>query len=326
MPWWSELWKTRAHDWVFGWLEPSQAPAAPSGELEPDTAYLSVFLKSARIVDVRRGLTSFYGAVHSHIRLAHKSGGQAEFNVVTTPSELRDVDARSIDRVIQVNQRLLGPVPYVGGDLEIELGLFSIASGNLVAPYLDLVQTLSEAAGVAYVSSALPFAGPILKAMRLLTSAGPDVTLEIGLATTVPTPRLGYCVAIRAPKSTVNLRKLRLDPDDFRLLTSEGPLAEYPYVVLQVTAEPRRSDWFTIPELASAYRALQAQFREGRASGVQEALAVFHRAARTCNDLLDHQARQLIQKVDQIYAAEPEQVRGSGGRQRQLPDLHELEL
>jgi hypothetical protein len=331
MSWWTNVWTKQAEDWIFAWLGPNQVPhSAGRGEAAVDTDYLSVFLKSARVVNVRQGLTTFYGTVHSYIRLAHRSDGTAEFNVITTPAGLKNVDAAGIDRVVQLNQRLLGPVPYVGGDLEIELGLFSVPSGNLAGPYLELIQTLSETAGVAYVSAALPFAEPIVQGMKLLTHSQGAVSLEIGFSTTMPVPSLGYCVAIRAPKDAIQVDQLKVDPSDFRLIDATRAISRYPYIVVEVQAGTQRSDWFKIPELSAAYKAVQAEYRAGRQQGVEEALATFRRVALTCNDLHEADARQLVDKVGQTYArtgAPAAAVRGTGGgRANKMPDLSEIAL
>ncbi len=330
MGWWTNIWTQQAEDWIFAWLGPGQAPQnSITGEAEADTHYLSVFLKSARVVDVRRGLTTFYGTVHSYIRMAHRSQGTAEFNVITTPAGLKNVDAAGIDRVVQFNKRLLGPVPYVGGDLEIEIGLFSVASGNLAGPYLELMETLSESAGVAYVSAVLPFAAPILQAMKLLTSSQDKVSLETGFSTTMPDPLLGHCVAIRAPKGAIRVDRLWLDPSDFRLIDETGAINQYPYIVVELKADTERSDWFKIPEIAAAYKDVQDEYRAGRQQAIEEALTTFRRVALTCNDLLENDARQLVDKVNLKYASlgpPAAAVRGTSAPSGSMPELSEIGL
>ena len=331
MGWWDRAWKTRAEDWVFGWLAPGQVPGgAPSGNVEPDAAYLNIFLKSARIVNLREGLGTFYGAVHSFTRLPHRSTNTAEFNVVTTPSELKNADAGGIDRVVQINQRLLGPVPYVDGDLELEIGLFSVAASNLAAPYLSLLESLSKTAGVSFISAAVSLSGPILEGVKLLTGSDRDVRLEIGLSMTEPKPRQGYCVVMRAPKEAVKLADLRLDGSDFRLLGADGrAVKDYPYMVIEVSAGPRRPDWFKIPELAKAYARIQELYRDG-SEDTGAALQLFRRIARTSNDLIQSDADALADKVDSMYRVTSVQQTHRGiqkaGSPRELPDLEEMNL
>src|SRR5829696_3133081 len=123
MAFWDAIFRRRAEDWTYSYLSEEQVPDEDKPKpMEPNSAYLSIILKSARVVDVRRGLSRLYGTVHSFASVPHLSAGSAEFQVVTAPEDLRNVDASRIDRVVQLDQRLLGPVPYRGGTLELEVG------------------------------------------------------------------------------------------------------------------------------------------------------------------------------------------------------------
>jgi hypothetical protein len=165
--------------------------------------------------------------------------------------------------------------------------------------------------------------------MKLLTGREKDVGLEIGFSTTLPQPRLGYVAAVRAPKPDLPVEKLSVDPGDFRLLNGGRPLADYPYMVLEVTASAIRPDWHQIPELASAYKRVQEEYRAGRETATAEALTMFRRVALTCNDLLDSDARQLVDKVMAQYtlSGPPDAARrGPGAAAKALPDLKAIQL
>lgn len=283
-------------------------------------------------MNVRRGLKKFYGAVHSFMEIPHRSQEKAQFNVVTAPDALKNIDAGNVDRVVSMNHRLLGPVPYAGGDLDIQVGLFSIASSDLAAPYLSLLESLSKNAGVSFMSAAVPFAGPILEGMKLLAGSDKDSILEIGLSDTQKPPRQGYLVAIRATRDELNPKELKLNPPDFQLLDAAGtPLTAFPYFVLEVRAERERSDWFMIPEIKEAYKQIQELYRTDKAADTKEAVNRFRRIALTCNDLLTQDAEQLVKKVDTMYATlAPERTRGTRSSPRRrpenLPNLDQLRL
>jgi hypothetical protein len=328
----SDLWRTETQDWVHGWLDANQTPGgSPAGDVKPDASYLSVFLKSARVVNVRSGFTKFYGAVHSLMRLPQRSAKMADFNVITTPTELKNVDSDGIDRVIQMNHRLLGPVPYVDGDLDVEVGLFSVETSNLAAPYLNLLESLSKTAGVSFISAATPFAAPILEGVKLLTSGNRDTVLEIGLAMSQQRPRQGIYVAMRAPKSQVKLSDLKVDPSDYRLLTEDGePMSQYPYFVLEFSASSQRPDWYMIPEIAAAYAHVQSLYREGSPE-TASAVEMFRRTALTCNDLVSDDAAALAARMSKLYqlVAPGDATRGGsvpGAALATMPDLRSLNL
>lgn len=135
----------------------------PIRAIKSDSEYISIVLKSMRVVNVRVGFSKFYTTVHSYISLSHASGTRANFYVCTTPGQLEEFDKSNVDRIININKRLLGPVPYVGGDLNLELGLFSIKSADLIKPFVSLLTDISNLAGVSFIKAAEPYVAPLKK-------------------------------------------------------------------------------------------------------------------------------------------------------------------
>jgi hypothetical protein len=94
--------RSRAEQWTYLHL-----PGQPDGEIEPESAYLSVFLRSAHVVDVRRGLRKLYGAVSSSLALPTRSGTTAQFLSTISPRALRDVDS---DHFKDISEKIgIGP-------------------------------------------------------------------------------------------------------------------------------------------------------------------------------------------------------------------------
>jgi hypothetical protein len=318
--------RTRAQSWTYVELD----AGTPRRDIIPDDAYVSIYLRSARIVDVRRGLRRFYGVVHSTTRVAGRTGGYAEFSTVVAPPQLRDVEANRPEHFILLSHRLLGPVPYVGGDLEAEVGLFSVASADLTAPYLGLLEAMSRQAGVAFVNVAKPFVAPLVQGINLLSGASASM-LEIGLANSWRPPRTGWIVAVRAPRDDGPKRPLSVSADDFVLLDADGRAVEdHSYLVLEVVADRRRDDWPTIPELASAYETVQSEYRRGPGKDFDRAVAAFRSTALTCNDLLPDDAWELVEQVEarlrRIGPPRPRVRDGSGGDALDLPPLESVPL
>jgi hypothetical protein len=189
---WANLWKSEAKDWVVGRITSTPEPAP----LQPGVSYVSVFLRRMRIVNARVAFNRFYGTVQSYARLPHLSGQAIEFHSATTPSQLRDAAKKDFGSFAFGSRRLLGPVPYQGGDLELEIGLFATKSQDMLQPYLDILEDLSSAAGVGLCAVAQPYLDPLAKGIQLLTGGSAESTLEIGLATTLDKPVPGrYFVA-----------------------------------------------------------------------------------------------------------------------------------
>jgi hypothetical protein len=280
-------------------------------------------LKSLRIVDVRKGLKRFYGAVHSWSSVSHAAQGRVEFQVVTTPSELKDADAAHLDRVISMDRPLLGPVPYRGGGLELELGLFSILSQDLTGPFLDVLENMSKAAGVTFVTAARPFVEPLTQGISLLTGTTGDSLLEVGLSKAWE-PTTGYYAILRAPRGRIRQEDVRVASDQ-RLVDANGnAIQDYPYIVFSVETRRDRPNWFEIPELKTAYDELEAEARRGRVDDVEQAFAVFRRAALLSPDLLFDDAKLIVNKVDARLKEVLGSAQTAGRPPAPLPELKEF--
>src|SRR4051794_3651502 len=109
-------------DWTF-------LPLTIDADATEGEYYLTIDLGSMRTPETERGYTKWYGAVHSFVSVPTSDAtDNAKFRVVTTRSNLKDIDATNLDRVLQFNKRLLGPIPYRGGMLTFEVGLYSVKS------------------------------------------------------------------------------------------------------------------------------------------------------------------------------------------------------
>src|SRR5215468_55481 len=169
MGFWNDLWRTKSKNYLAKYI--NAGPSVQAGQ-----EYLTIDLEALHIVNVRKGLTKFYGAVHSNIGIPYLSGEMREFQFLSTPPELGEADAKNLDRVIPGPFRLLDGVPYRGGKIDLEVGLFSIVAADLAGPYLNLLGDLSQKAGVAFVSAAIPFVDVLHSGFKAI--AGGD-TLEI---------------------------------------------------------------------------------------------------------------------------------------------------
>ncbi len=323
----SKIFKSRMKDWIYAPLDATQVPGSSAPALlTPDQAYINVTLNSFRIVDVRKGLSKFYGVVHSSCDIKGLSGATT-FNLVTTPSALAAVDSSKLDRVLTMQKRLLGPVPYRGGDVNIEIGLFSIKEADLAGPFLSILEDLSGLAGTAFIKAALPFAQPLQKGVELLTGSGDQAILEIGLARSYLEGgiKTGHFVLMRAEKDTVDTRSLKVDPADYKVAGPDGKaVADYPYLLFEISATRERTDWFSIPALKEAYDKLMEAVKNGDAPGVQERMAAFRLTAMTSDDLLQDDGEALAKKVKTRIEGIMGSATTGGGRAPKLPELRDI--
>jgi hypothetical protein len=330
MGWLSDIFKTKAKSWYYAQLPAAQTPGSvPVQTIEADQAYINVWLKSMRIVNVRKGLSEFYPTVHSHIELQNISGKASSFNYVTTPNNLEKLDGSRIDKVVNINRRLLGPVPYRGGDIKFEVGLFSIKQADLAEPFIKLLADMSTLGGVSFVSAALPYVKPLEQGIELLTGSQSDTILEIGVVTEFNPVQTGYFVVMRAPANSIKTSELKVDKNDYRLTYKNGEdIEDYPYLVFEISASTNRDEWFNISEVSMAYNALREEVRKGDHTSAGKALQLFNRIVYTSPDLLMKDAEVIIKKVGddvaKILSAVPTSLESA--KISDLPPLEKYEI
>jgi hypothetical protein len=296
---WENIFRKKSETWFFQQLTPTQVPGNfRTKRVEPGKEYLSIKIMTMHIVDVRKGFSNFYGAVHSFISIPYKDGSFAQFNVLTTPTQLQKVDGTNVDKVIIKNIPLLARVPYQGGTVTVEMGLFSIKEENLAAPFLSLLSNMAQSSSVSFISKTIPFLEPLRQGIDIITGSDKVSALEIGLSTFLDEINTGYYVIIKAPKDKMKNVKFKLD-EDFTLIDENGSLiSDYAYIVFMINSEKDRGDFFSIPEISSTYNKLQADINSGNHQSAQDSLVVFKRMALTSKDLIFEDAKTICSKVE----------------------------
>lgn len=276
------------------------ASTEPRTFVEPDTQYVRVWLRSARIVDVRRLTSKFHAVVHARFSYADRTGEQQVACVVAPDKSFEALDPKNLDRFIVINQPLLGPVPY-RGSLSMEVGLFSVAAADLAKPYLELLADLTKNASVAILGQLKPFIDPIQHGAETLFKSTAS-ELEIGIARTDTNLQIGNIVVARVDKGAIPRDGMRLDPSDFKLLDANGaPVTNFPYLVLGIEGATERPDYAAIPDIRNGWDAVQRSAREGRPLGeVRQRLAELSRALWLSPDLV----RSDKQRIVKIFTSE----------------------
>ncbi|BCM91935.1 hypothetical protein IAD21_03813 [Abditibacteriota bacterium] len=336
-----DIWFDGAQTWTLVPLADTQVDGditARTRNIQANEEYVTVNLKSFNLVHTRQGWSRYYGAIHSFISLSNPAVERSTVGRVISPNQLMSSDAAHADRIITVDQPLFGPAPYCGGNLELELGLFSVKTADLARPYLDLLQELSPVAKISFVSVALPFVEPLKKGVELITGSG-DTELQIGLDTK-RVPQTGWWLLMRAPKGSVDTAQLRVTPSDFRLIDQQGELySDVPYLIFSIEATTRREEYYEIPELKEAYNKLRKLVRDAStdpkiADEAKLSLQYFIRLLKTSPDLVMADAQYIARKIQEWYGQVMDagldlNTRGileSDHLERHLPSLEEVPL
>lgn len=318
---WGDVWRTEAKSWAFGHI-------GTTTDISPHKKYLSVMLRQLRIVNARVGFSRFYGAVEFYGRLPKLSGAAAEFASVSSPSKLRDIHKKDLGNFVFGNQRLLGPIPYVGGDLELEIGLFTIKSQDLLMPYLELLGELSSSAGLAFVSVATPYISAIKKGASALMRPEGSSSLEIGASVTFNPVQSGSYFAARMSSGDYDLSKFSVD-DNYYLLDDQGQrIAGVPYLIFSVDQSSVRDDWHQIPAISASYNQLMDAVRKQKSyKEVSSYFEHFRRVVLTDPDILSEHGPQIVTWAQaNVAAAQGATKTSREGEGPALPPLHALQL
>jgi hypothetical protein len=262
-----------------------------------DKQYVRVWLRAARIVDVRRWSSKFHATVHGQFVYVDRLQGTREVMSIVAPDKaFEEMDPRNLDRFIVVNQPLLGPIPY-RGELAIDVALFSVVAADLAKPYLDLLADLTNAASVSFLVQAKPFIEPLRRGVEMLLFNGNRAHLEIGLTRTDTALRIGNIVVARVQKGTFKPEDLHLDPQDFGLLDGNGrPVTAFPYMILGVEASTERADYATIPELRTGWETVRQAASEGRSvEDVRGRFDQLRRAIWLSPDLIQTDKKRIVE-------------------------------
>jgi hypothetical protein len=326
MSWVREFLRKEPDDTFFG---PVQAPnaTAPGAPIEPESGYLGLYLESMRLSAARVRGQTFYGAVTSTCHVVARSGSRAELVAVSTPESLRGADPAHLDRVITGTIPLVDAVPYRGGGLDAEIGLFAIPESYLTGPYLELLGDVATVACAflppvgALAGAAL--IGPVRKGMDLLFGAATGTRLEVGLAHTWLAVAPGYCAVVRAAEPPGGFR---IDAGH-HLTNPDGSEVRVPYLVLRLDVRRERHNWADIPDISAAYQVIADAARRGDLVAAKEALASFRRIAVFSPDLLAADGQRLHDKVaEQVRLAFPPTATSGPHQPKGFPDLADIRL
>jgi hypothetical protein len=262
-----------------------------------DESYVELYIDSLRLRNVRRFATRFDGVAYSFVTLAFDGTAKTMVPAVSKPDKLAQLDPGGLSNVITVDKQMMGALPWRGGQLLLELGLFSVKGGNLLTPVLDYVTEISNAAGVSFVGKIAPFAPLISKGIDLLAGQTNDVALEIGLDTAIDLKAPGtHAIIAVAKNTTIDPARLSIDPDDRKLLLDGAPLAQA-YCVFSVRKTAAKADFGEIPELKEKYADLMTAIKSGEAEKMKAALTAFRLAVIASPDLTTGDGGRLIAKA-----------------------------
>lgn len=293
-----EIWKP-SENWTCLELSSSQLPdSCRTDPLKTDDSYVEIWMKGLRIPHPRIGARIFYGMVNCSTSLSHIGSGDVTFNVVNTPDALKKVDGSGLGNAIPVDQLLVGPTPYRGGVIHMEMGLFSVCDGNYVDSFLNVLTDLSKNASIPYISQAIPFVGPVDRLVQILLGANKDNKLEIGIKRSFK--KSGYFAIIGASandfrKANIDTNQIKLN-DQYHLIYNNNDLA-YTYLVFSIETIANRENWCEIPDVLAAYNDIRNAIKDGNPDAIGIQCKKFSQITRASPDLTLDDVEKINEKV-----------------------------
>ena len=318
-----------ATTWTFVDNIPDPGLGLTGKPIDPDNCYIEIFVESLRLKQARRFATSFHGVVYSFVRLAQDGMEDAELAAISKPDKLANLDPTNLDRVITVSNRITGALPWRGGTLGLEIGLFSVKQGNLISPVLDYVTRVSEAGGISFIGQVKPFLPLITAGMDLIAGQTEDAVIEVALDTDMHLTESRLCAIVAVPADSFDRTKLSLDPADRTLLLDGKPLQEA-YCVFSIRRTEQKADFGAIPEIRTAWEGLRTEIKGNDKNRAGEALAAFKRTVTVSPDLIQSDGERLIKKAeDQLknaFRGGPSPVSQKGGKGSDIGSLDGIGL
>jgi hypothetical protein len=282
-------------DWTLLSNIPDPGFGIAGKPVTPDDCYIELY-ESLRLEKARRFATTFHGVIYSFASLAREGANRAELASVTKPQNIAALDANNLDRVITVSKRIMRAMPWRGDPFGVELGLFSVKSGNLLTPLINYVTKVSDKAGISVLTKLDPFMPLITEGLDMIAGQRNDTEVELAIDTDLSLAQSGLFALVAKPKAEFETATLTIDPTDRKLLRSGKPL-QAAYCVFSIRSTKRNADWGTIPALQSSYSDFAAAITSGRHKDAEEALAAFNRQVIVCPDLISADKERLKAKA-----------------------------
>jgi hypothetical protein len=270
-------------------------------DFEPDECYVSLYVESLRLERARRFGTRFNGLVYSMVTLAREWESTAKLTAVSKPDRLSELDDSGIGKVITVTKEMMAPTAYRGGAVSLELGLFSVKSGNVLSPILDYVVKVSETAGISSVTAVKPFIPLVVGGMNLIAGVGNDTALEVGVDTDLSLKKSGVSAIIATDKTDIDHDQLELKKDG--TLLHKGEALTCGYVTFSFRKADEKADYGEIQELTDRFAELKTAIRSGNKRDANAAFRTFKLTSLTSPDLITADANRLVTKARALLDA-----------------------
>lgn len=263
--------------------------------LVPGEDYVRFNILSQRL-HTRGFMQTLYPAVHFRAF----ARGDLDFQTFVAPEFLGSVSKARLDRVLQREQSVLGPVPF-RGDLQLEFGLFAAEARDELGQMLSMLSEISAHAHVPFVSAALPFATLLKSGVDKAFGTEEGFKLEVGYRGSLRTrSQAGVFAVVFNRKAGLSDTDLYLNSNDILVNAQGKPVRKAPYIVFEIERLQWRHDWMFAPDLQEPWAIIREAGVTGDLETFEAAIGRFRRACETSLDLCRPQAKLLQEFADEV--------------------------
>lgn len=282
----------QATDWTF--VEGIAVPGNPAARqpIVQDQCYVELYVDSLKLGRTRKFATTFNGVVYAFAQTARQGDVPSKLSAVTQPQEITNIGKTDLNNVITFRKRMFKVIPWRGDPLDLELGLFSVRTGNIASEIADYVVRLSNTIAPGITSTFDPLLPLVTEGLDMMAGQTDDVELELAVDTSLQLQVCKHYALIRIPRQEIDPSKLSV-ADGGRLL-HDGRDVDASYCLFSIRPRRDNPEWGNIEDLRKRFDELKAAILSGRQNDAEEAMAGFRRAVIVCPDLIMEDKKRII--------------------------------
>jgi hypothetical protein len=289
-------------DWTFIEGIPVAGSPIEGQPIEQDRCYVELYVDSLKLGRVRKFATTFNGVVYAFAHTARQGDVPSKLSAVTQPQEIMNVGEADLNNVITFSKRMFKVIPWRGDPLDLELGLFSVKTGNIASDIADYVVRLSNTIAPGITSTFDPLLPLVTEGLDMMAGQTDEVELELAVDTSLQLSVGKHYALIRKPRQEIDKAKLSV-ADGGRLL-HDGRDIDASFCVFSIRPRRDNPEWGNIEDLRKRFDELKAAILAGKQSDAEDAMAAFRRAVIVCPDLIMEDKKKVIRlATDQMELA-----------------------
>lgn len=293
--------------------------------------YVSLFIEAINIAHTRVGFDSFYGVVYVDVSISSEKLPQNKEKIFRSPEGLKKHDKNNPSNIIMGRSRVINSIPYDGGDIEIEIGIFSVRNSDLAGPYISMIEEMNiELGSISGFSSLSKLFDVVNGGVRLLLGTTGAVNLEVGISNTFSEPTASkFAIYGKSPDETSG-RSITLSENFCLVDENYKEIKDVPYLVFSLESSSKRADWYKINGIKEAYEYLNKEIDTDEYDRIKYAEEKLYREIEKSRELFTSDAirlKEMLQKkFDERRKVFSLQAQGEESIGPNLPELSSFPL